>query len=532
MSGEIGRNDPCFCGSGKKFKKCCLGKDAPKRLLRKDPDILPARQEIDYGVPQPDDDFFDRNEPKEVSAAKLVYFALTSPQAIEVIAGEVRKETDRHIGEAEEINALSSPEALVGFLKKAPDMLNYPLVIQKFFKYEEASVDLLLAELRKSSDDSFVEWALKLIYLSDRDVVEDIIDIIEKDQRDAYAVSLLCLLLGFYDHPKSRKLLWDYFHYFKIHFPRETYSEGPLLALYETESFGFEPDDEFDDEGGPILPLPSREHIPWDEDVFSTFSDDELVGKLRVFGVPFEKEVFLKDIHRHHSAESLSEEWFKKYPISARGTDEDFLWFACMELWRRWAPDVMFDERLSDMMDEGYDLLDKKKDLEACDIWLKVWGYFKIRYKHVRSINEADKDYCGIQSWHNWCQDFEMHLGNAMRRERAYISKARGYFRDFYSLLPESPLLIIQNMMMAEADALMLSGDVTAGDALFQKVIDLSPDDVWGYIRWGDNYAPNMKSGVGLSDPVKAESIYRMALGRRLEDEREVKNRIRDLCKV
>lgn len=22
---RIGRNDPCFCGSGKKFKKCCLG---------------------------------------------------------------------------------------------------------------------------------------------------------------------------------------------------------------------------------------------------------------------------------------------------------------------------------------------------------------------------------------------------------------------------------------------------------------------------------------------------------------------------
>jgi len=23
---EIGRNDPCYCGSGKKYKKCCIGK--------------------------------------------------------------------------------------------------------------------------------------------------------------------------------------------------------------------------------------------------------------------------------------------------------------------------------------------------------------------------------------------------------------------------------------------------------------------------------------------------------------------------
>jgi len=28
---EIGRNDPCPCGSGRKYKKCCLAKDAPAR---------------------------------------------------------------------------------------------------------------------------------------------------------------------------------------------------------------------------------------------------------------------------------------------------------------------------------------------------------------------------------------------------------------------------------------------------------------------------------------------------------------------
>lgn len=33
--GDIGRNDPCHCGSGKKYKKCCLSKDEESRgLLR------------------------------------------------------------------------------------------------------------------------------------------------------------------------------------------------------------------------------------------------------------------------------------------------------------------------------------------------------------------------------------------------------------------------------------------------------------------------------------------------------------------
>ena len=29
---KVGRNDPCPCGSGKKFKKCCAANDAPAGL--------------------------------------------------------------------------------------------------------------------------------------------------------------------------------------------------------------------------------------------------------------------------------------------------------------------------------------------------------------------------------------------------------------------------------------------------------------------------------------------------------------------
>ena len=31
-SKELGRNDPCWCGSGKKYKRCHLSKDAAKRM--------------------------------------------------------------------------------------------------------------------------------------------------------------------------------------------------------------------------------------------------------------------------------------------------------------------------------------------------------------------------------------------------------------------------------------------------------------------------------------------------------------------
>lgn len=31
---DIGRNDPCPCGSGKKYKRCCLGKGDPAERER------------------------------------------------------------------------------------------------------------------------------------------------------------------------------------------------------------------------------------------------------------------------------------------------------------------------------------------------------------------------------------------------------------------------------------------------------------------------------------------------------------------
>src|ERR1035441_7350444 len=38
LSGKIGRNDPCPCGSGRKYKRCCLPKQPPSQ------DRLWARQ--------------------------------------------------------------------------------------------------------------------------------------------------------------------------------------------------------------------------------------------------------------------------------------------------------------------------------------------------------------------------------------------------------------------------------------------------------------------------------------------------------
>src|SRR2546422_7115188 len=47
---DIGRNDPCPCGSGKKYKRCCLAKDAPAPGDRKSTRLNSSHGYISYAV--------------------------------------------------------------------------------------------------------------------------------------------------------------------------------------------------------------------------------------------------------------------------------------------------------------------------------------------------------------------------------------------------------------------------------------------------------------------------------------------------
>ena len=50
---KIGRNDPCPCGSGKKYKKCCLSKDeaAARQTAQEQAAAHRAARELFAGLP-------------------------------------------------------------------------------------------------------------------------------------------------------------------------------------------------------------------------------------------------------------------------------------------------------------------------------------------------------------------------------------------------------------------------------------------------------------------------------------------------
>lgn len=266
----------------------------------------------------------------------------------------------------------------------------------------------------------------------------------------------------------------------------------------------------------------------WSLKEINSLSTDTIISKLKSFGVPFDQDQFLEDVEKFYSGEELANNWRKQYPISARGLDMDFLWMAAIILWKRFAPDLPSSEMLDDMMQHGYQLLGSggshPKTVEACNIWLEVWEHLKKRFtSDMKSIDDAERVFAGMQSLFNWCQDLEMELHNAGLDEPAFIQKRIDYCHEFCELFPESDELILHNMKRAEAEAHFALGRAAEGDRLFAALIEQYPHNPWGYIGWGDMYADE------LHDMDRARQLYQMGLNPMVKDQEDIRDRLQTL---
>jgi hypothetical protein len=104
---------------------------------------------------------------------------------------------------------------------------------EKILQKKNKTVPLIIEELKKPQETMYFELAVRILYFSGIDCSNEILDIVKNYQKSVYAVSILCMLLGFYENKTTRKVLWDYYHYFKEKYSSETYSDGPLLGLIE-----------------------------------------------------------------------------------------------------------------------------------------------------------------------------------------------------------------------------------------------------------------------------------------------------------
>ncbi len=215
-------------------------------------------------------------------------------------------------------------------------------------------------------------------------------------------------------------------------------------------------------------------------------SDRALVEKLGGMGIPMSKESLRPLCDRYASAEELSRQLAGSAGVS--GLDTDWVWLCLTVLWERWFPHIPNLEIIDDKAQLGYARMEQGKVERACDLWTAYWHdvLWLVQRWDIRSIAEFDKRFVQTEFLYNWCNDFEMELGNAGIRNPAYRRRRLEFCRQVVSLADAGDTLFVGNIRRATAEALSALGDKAGAERLYQEWLEKDPRWGWGWIGWSD----------------------------------------------
>ncbi|RAV22147.1 hypothetical protein DQG23_06910 [Paenibacillus contaminans] len=219
---SIGRNEPCFCGSGLKYKKCCINKSTEEQSA--------LYEAMD--TPRLSQHFFDLQPFKKVSQPALVWGMLTLPATMEKV-NQLSKQMNRGKDEADFISGLSDAAALVERMNEQTDKVNHKLLLDQLVKHKEAVTPIVLDKLATDDEPVFVELAVRYLHEAGIEDWEPIAKL-AAEAESAYKRSLLSLLLGVKGPEDKLPLVWkQYLDLKKQKGLQKDEEQGPLYGLME-----------------------------------------------------------------------------------------------------------------------------------------------------------------------------------------------------------------------------------------------------------------------------------------------------------
>jgi len=279
----------------------------------------------------------------------------------------------------------------------------------------------------------------------------------------------------------------------------------------------------------------------WDAEDLGAMATSEIIENLESMNVRFNAREFKKQARHYISAIRLAEECYYTQDFIAEGPDEDFIWLAICELWRRLFPRKINIEMLDDAMQDGYTAAESGDYPNAMEEWENAWRMVKrLIPSDTTSITEADAFLRKqlTQLLFNWCQDFETELHNAGLKNKLYFMKRIRYCREFVTIFPNTECSIMRGMLRSEAESYSALGRVEKAVKLFKRLIDAFPDSVDGYIGLGDLYRGDYMYHAREKDKkhfisgIKAKEIYEIGLAKFCDDERDIFEERLEKCAI
>ncbi|MBM4451608.1 MAG: tetratricopeptide repeat protein [Chloroflexi bacterium] len=244
----------------------------------------------------------------------------------------------------------------------------------------------------------------------------------------------------------------------------------------------------------------------WQLETLSSMTTEAIVDKFKELVPDFDLSSFLAKTDKYLACEDLSEEEY--YPRATFSDfDEDFIWMACEELWKRLVPDRPSVEHVADQFD---DLVEKI--IKAAE---------KRKWKEVVRLSQKTLDLI--------CQ-YTIEIAPAGHRlRRDFYEKLReATFYDFDSVLEDLIFNLMGNgeykkiidiagtigdalgddrLLDYKAESLFALGKRNEAERCYQAIINRNPDNPWVSLHAGDCYVT-----YGEKDISKAKMHYLKAL--------------------
>jgi tetratricopeptide (TPR) repeat protein len=250
----------------------------------------------------------------------------------------------------------------------------------------------------------------------------------------------------------------------------------------------------------------SQRPFRWEPWIISEMSNEAIVAKMKELVPAFDLSEFVTKTRQYLSAEDLSEAEY--YPHATfSNEDEDFIWMACEELWKRLCPNNPPVEHVARQLDDVIEKIIKAEEKRRWKQFIRhTCEALDLIRQHVVEETPAGRKlrrnfYQKLRqtAFYDLDSFLDDMLCNLMEHEE--YEKVIDIAEVFGDSLGDDSFLDYK------AESLFALGRKNEAEKLYQEIVKRNPDDPWFLVHAGDCCVD-----YGEKDFVKAKSYYLGAL--------------------